>query len=56
MTETVEVAQIAEALAMIDHGLVRLQSRELVSSTEVADLLLDVRSVLCLLPGPAATN
>jgi hypothetical protein len=52
MTETLEAAQvIADALAVIDRGLSEMMHRELVSTDEVADLLLDVRS---LLVGPAA--
>ena len=38
--------QIAEALALIDRGLGDMLHRELVSTVEVADLLLDVRSLL----------
>lgn len=56
MTETIEVGQITEALALIDNGLARLQNRELVSSTEVADLLLDVRMLLALVPPAAIAN
>ncbi len=37
---------ISEALAVIDKGLGDLGHRELVSSNEVADLLLDVRMLL----------
>jgi len=37
---------IAEALSVIDAALAKMMSRELVSSGEVADLLLDVRSLL----------
>jgi len=37
---------ISEALAVIDRGLGDLGHRELVSSNEVADLLLDVRTLL----------
>lgn len=37
---------ISEALAVIDRGLGDLLHRELVSSNEVADLLLDVRTLL----------
>lgn len=37
---------INEALAIIDKGLGDLLHRELVSTTEVADLLLDVRTLL----------
>ncbi len=45
MTDTNE-AVIAEALAVIDKALADMLRRELVSSGEVADLLLDVRSLL----------
>ena len=52
MTETLEASQvIAEALAVIDRGLSEMLHRELVSTDEVADLLLDVRTVLA---GPTA--
>ena len=37
---------IAEALAIIDKNLGSLVQRELVSSAEITDLLLDVRSLL----------
>jgi hypothetical protein len=37
---------ITEALALIDQGLGTLLDRQLVSSNEVADLLLDVRTLL----------
>jgi len=51
MTETreiepVEVDAINEALALIDRGLGHMMHRELVSTDEVADLLLDVRLLL----------
>jgi hypothetical protein len=46
-TETLEASQvIAEALAVIDRGLSEMLHRELVSTDEVADLLLDVRTIL----------
>jgi hypothetical protein len=51
MTETRELDTINEALALIDQGLGDLVHRELVSTSEVSDLLLDVRS---LLQAPAA--
>lgn len=44
---------ISEALAVIDRGLGDLGHRELVSSNEVADLLLDVRM---LLASPASAD
>lgn len=37
---------IAEALAVIDRSLGQLVHRELVSTSEMTDLLLDVRSLL----------
>lgn len=37
---------IEEALKLIDQGLGHLQHRELVSTNEMADLLLDVRMLL----------
>jgi len=40
------ITTIEEALALIDKGLVGLSERQLVSASEVADLLLDVRSLL----------
>jgi hypothetical protein len=39
-------AVIAEALAVIDEALGKVLHRELVSSNEVADVLLDVRTAL----------
>jgi hypothetical protein len=44
---------IVEALAVIDQALGQMMSRELVSSNEVADLLLDVRTLLTAPPAPA---
>jgi hypothetical protein len=54
VTETRELDEmISEALAVIDRGLGDLLHRELVSSNEVADLLLDVRTLLAQpAPGP----
>ena len=46
MTETREAQSITEALALIDRGLGDYSDRTLLSSAEVADLLLDVRSLL----------
>ena len=37
---------LASALAMVDEALGRMLQRELVSSNEVTDVLLDLRSVL----------
>jgi hypothetical protein len=46
MTETSEPKIITDALAVIDRGLSEMLHRELVSTDEVADLLLDVRTLL----------
>ena len=45
MTDTNE-AVILEALTVIDKALSQMMSRELVSTGEVTDVLLDVRSLL----------
>ncbi len=51
MTETAapEIV-ITEALAVIDQALPTLQHRALVSTDEVADLLLDLRLLLASVP------
>jgi hypothetical protein len=51
MTETEDIrvideAVIAEAVRLLDAGLLDLLHRELVSTDEVSDLLLDVRMLL----------
>lgn len=46
VTESREPTIITEALAVIDKGLAEMLHRELVSTDEVADLLLDVRTLL----------
>ena len=45
MIETREPV-VTEAIAIIDKALAEMLRRELVSATEVADLLLDLRSLL----------
>ena len=37
---------VTEAVSVIDGALARMMQRDLLSSTEVADLLLDLRSLL----------
>ena len=44
--EMTDLTSIEEALALIDKGLGGLSERQLVSASEVTDLLLDVRSLL----------
>jgi hypothetical protein len=46
-------AVIREALEVIDGALAQMLRRELVSSGEVADLLLDVRTLLKSAPEPS---
>lgn len=47
MTETRENNEVVlEALAIIDKGLSEMTHRDLVSTVEVSDLLLDVRMLL----------
>ena len=53
MTDTRELDVITEALAIIDRGLGEMLHRELVSTDEVADLLLDVRTRLTKDEAPA---
>ena len=45
-TKGIDEAVIDEALRLIDSGLSDLMHRELVSTDEVSDLLLDVRMIL----------
>ncbi|HAP74459.1 MAG TPA: hypothetical protein DCR14_00055 [Acidimicrobiaceae bacterium] len=53
MTETND-AVINEALSVIDKALAQMMRRELVSSGEVTDVLLDVRSLLTMPAAPVA--
>ncbi len=47
MSETLEkVEAINQALRIIDQGLGAMHTREIVSTSEVSDLLLDMRSIL----------
>lgn len=46
MTQTTDATVITEALTVIDRSLAQLAARELVSSTEMSDLLLDLRLLL----------
>lgn len=50
--DVTDLTPVEEALALIDQGLGGLTERQLVSASEVADLLLDVRSLLSD-PAPA---
>ena len=54
--DTSNEAVISEALGVIDDALARMMQRELVSSGEVADLLLDVRTLLTAEPADLAKS
>lgn len=66
MTEVREIApdgmlstedhSIREAMDLIDRGLGEISERQLVSTSEMADLLLDVRGVLAKLDAQVSTN
>ena len=56
VTETKASDVINEALAVVDRGLGVMQHRELVSTDEVADLLLVVRTLLAPVDGGAAED
>jgi hypothetical protein len=47
---------IREAMQLIDRGLGDISERSLVSTSEVADLLLDVRGLLAKLDAEVHTN
>ena len=56
MTEALNGAQLEEALAVIDRGLGDMMRRDLVATAEVADLLLDLRSLLTFVPADPAVE
>ena len=56
MKDTLESDAISQALQIIDRHLGTLHRRELVSTAEVSDLLLDMRSVLAAAELELATN
>ena len=55
-TREIDETGISEALALIDRGLGEMMHRELVSTDEVSDLLLDVRTLLTHEAGPISDN
>ncbi|MFM7067864.1 MAG: hypothetical protein ACKOYM_00230 [Actinomycetes bacterium] len=55
-TATPDDASIREALALIDRGLGDISERQLVSTSEMADLLLDVRGLLARLDASVSAN
>ncbi len=62
MTEVTDVQEtttdesIRTAMQLIDQGLGDIAERQIVSTAEVADLLLDVRSVLAKLDARVSAN
>ena len=61
MTEVEEIAiesdeSIREAMQLIDRGLGDISERQIVSTSEVADLLLDVRMLLSRLDPEVSPN
>ena len=52
--EIIDITSIEEALALIDAGLGVMTDRQLVSTSEVTDLLLDVRALLSSEPSSAS--
>ncbi len=55
-TELQGDGSIREAMQLIDRGLGDISERQIVSTSEVADLLLDVRTVLAKLDAQVSTN
>jgi hypothetical protein len=56
MTDTKDTETIAEVLAIIDRGLGDISDRSIVSTSEVADLLLDVRTILTKAEAEVSVN
>ncbi len=54
--EAQNVDSISQAMSLIDQGLGEISERQLVSTSEMADLLLDVRGVLSRLDPEVSTN
>jgi hypothetical protein len=52
VSEITELDAVQTAIELIDGGLTTMQHREIVSSGEVADLLLDLRTLLVPLVTP----
>jgi hypothetical protein len=55
-TELHDDTSIRAAMDLIDQGLGDISERQLVSTSEVADLLLDLRGVLSKLDAKISTN
>ncbi len=50
MTDTAETP-LSQAITLVDGGLSELQSREIISASQVADMLLDLRLLLIQVEG-----
>lgn len=55
-TEPQDDGSIREAMQLIDRGLGDISERQIVPTSEMADLLLDVRTVLAKLDAQVSTN
>ena len=53
MTETIDETAVQDALDFIDGQLAVMHSREIISATDVSDLLLDLRQLLTSEAAPA---
>ena len=54
MTETTEMSVVDQALAVIDGELLRLAARDMVTASDVTNLLLDLRLLLAPAAAPAS--
>ena len=54
MTETTEMPVVDQALAVIDGELLRLAARDMVTASDVTNLLLDLRLLLAPAAAPAS--
>lgn len=54
MTETSELTVVEQALAVIDGELLHLAARDMVTATDVTNLLLDLRLLLAPVAAPAS--
>ena len=51
MTTTEETSVIEEAMKIVDNAIKEISGREIVSTTEMSDILLDVRLMLSSMTG-----
>jgi hypothetical protein len=51
MTETTDTTALEEAMKIVDNAIKEISGRDIVSTSEMSDLLLDVRLVLSSVTG-----